>query len=210
MNEEISRILRLLEEGKISADEAERLIRSLREGHTKAAEPSEKRWKCEGKPEPPDVLRSIVRAFKAAARRQRRFTWWRYYWFAHKLAEARQRRVSAMTVEARVRHLFAHRGLADGGPDGAAASTALADLAFDDMARDVLRFSIEDEFGISVTSDDVTAFQTVGDVVAWVTARVPDTAPQPGADARAGADASEAAEAPEPPRAPEPPEPPSA
>jgi acyl carrier protein len=205
MNDEISRILRLLEEGKISADEAERLIRSLKEGLGKGPGPSDKRWKCEGKAEPPDVVRSIVRAFKAAARRHRRSTWWRYYWFAQKLTEARQRRKAAATAEARVHHLFTHCGLAD--PGDLPNATTLADLAFDDMARDVLRFAIEDEFGVTVTSDDVSAFQTVGDVVAWASERVPaaPAAPAPEA-AEPQAGSPEPTVAPEPPRAPEPPE----
>lgn len=203
-NEEVSRILRMLEEGKISADEAERLIRSLKDTAAES-EPSEKRWKCTGTGEPADFLCRIVRAFKAGARRQRRFTWWRYYWFAQRLADARKQRRSELTIEARVRHLFTQRGLAD--PDDLSLETRLADLSFDDVARDVLRFSLEDEFELAVSAEQLSDLSTVGDIVGWIAGQTPEPAvtvdatasgeatPQSAPDPPIGADATSAAPA---------------
>lgn len=196
MNEQVNRILRMLEEGKIDADAAERLIRALQ--RTEPASGSERHWPFEGRAETPDIFRGIVRALKAASRRQRRLVWWRYYRFNDRMAACRRKRAAELSTPARIEHLFVHRGLAD--PDELRPEVTLDQLGFDQFARDILRWALQDEFGIEIQPQEVQRLTTFGSVVEWVESRVAatGTTSQP-----------EPPTPPEPPAPPTPPEPPS-
>lgn len=195
MNEEISRILKLLEDGKITADAAERLIRAVRDRSGNGT--SEHRWSTAGRTEPPDILRGLVRSLKAAGRRHRRLTWWRFYRFQEQMAACRRRRADEMTPRARVEYLFTHRGLAE--PDELRPEVSLSDLGLDQVGKDVLRWALQDEFGVELAPEVFGSLTTYGAVVAWAESlTTPPTAP----DAAASAP-SEPVSAPEPPTDPE-------
>jgi len=211
MNEQISRILKLLEDGKITADAAERLIRALQEVGGNGS--SERRWQTGYRSEPPDILRVLMRAIRAAGRRQRRLSWWRYYRFQDQLARCRRKRAEEMSTADRVAHIFTHRGLAD--PDELQANATLEDLGFDQVARAVLRWALQDEFGVEMSEDTLASLWTYGAVVEWAerhsaghsTAATEAANPEPAAAPEPPSDPEPAA-APEPPSDPEgPPEP---
>jgi acyl carrier protein len=164
MNEEISRILRMLEDGKIGAEEAERLLRALKEAATAGPEPAARK-------DVPDILQAICKAIKGAGRRQRCIAWWRYYWALRRNAEEKRRRSAEMTVAGRINYLFEACGLAD--PKDLAAGVALDEKAgFDRVSRQVLRYALEDEFGVEATADEVLGLGTVAEVVAFVEGRL--------------------------------------
>ncbi len=177
MNEEVGRILGMLEDGKISAEEAERLIRALCETASHRASAG-KRGPCGEPKQGADILKCICRALKAAARRQRRMSWWQYYWANRRWAEARSKRAADMGTAERVERLLIECGLGDPGETPPTARLD-QDLHFDNLARQVLRYALEDEFGLSVSPEDVLAMATVADVVAFVEARLTPPVAEP-------------------------------
>lgn len=182
MNEEISRILKLLEDGKISANEAERLLRLVMQGPGSGTS-SAKRWEC-CTGEPGAVWRGIRRALRSMARAQRRSAWWQYFWTVRQAAEGRRKRAAEMTIAERVQHIFVACGLADK-ENLSSEATLEGDLGFSAITRQLLRFALEDEFGIAVTDDDVARFVTLADVVAFVERHTvtPPAAEPPAAEA---------------------------
>lgn len=221
-NDEIDRILKLLEDGKITPKEAEGLIRAIRKGTQVAGEaPKTRKWACGGTGEGPDLIRSVLNGLKAAARRQRRLAWWRYYRFADQLRTLRHDRRRRLSPEDRLRHLFADRGLAD--PDELKPEAKLADLGFDVVAWEVLRHALEEEFETALADETVRSFTTYGNVLAWVSAQAragqgedserasPPEPPAnvPGAAPPPPPDAPEPPPAPDAPTEPDQPEPPS-
>jgi len=195
MNEEVSRILKMLEDGKISAEAAERLIRALKETGEAEAAGRTRQWTGTGTQEAPDVLRKLIRSFRVACRRQRRMTWLRYYKYAENLANQRRQRRGQVPIAERLGLLFSRHGLAD--LEELRAEATLEDLYFDAVARELLRYALQEEFEVSISAEEVEAFRTYGDVIRWVEEHV-----------SAGADAAE--ETPVGARAPDPPQPPPA
>mgnify|MGYP005854830857 CR=1 FL=1 len=174
MKEEVGRILGMLEDGKINAQEAEKLIRALCDTASDRTAPGDRRHSEEPR-QCTDILKSISRALKAAARRQRRMSCLQYYWACQRRAEARSRRAATMSTSERVERLFVECGLGD--PGGVPPTASLdEDLHFDDLARQVLRYALEDEFGLTVTADEALGMAAVADVVAFVERRLAPTA----------------------------------
>jgi acyl carrier protein len=180
MNEEIGKILNMLEEGKISAEDAERLIRALCETES-ARGKAGKRRPCGTGKEPHDLWQALCRALRRAARRQRRIAWWQFHWQLRQAAEARRKRAAEMSVAGRVQWLFVECGFADPGDIPATASLD-ADLEFDPVARQILRYALEEEFDIAVNEDEVLELTTFGDVVAFVEGRLPSASSTPASE----------------------------
>lgn len=169
MNDEISRILKLLEDGKVTADEAERLIRTITQSQEAG---TERTRRSEGDAcEPGAVWRALRGTLRAVARAQRRSAWWQYFWTTRRAAEARRKRAAEMTVGQRVEFLLVECGLADR-DDLSPAAKLDGDLGCSCMSRQLLRYALEDEFGITITNDEANGFATVADVVACVEERV--------------------------------------
>src|SRR5215813_13741643 len=100
MNDEVSRILDMLEAGKITATEAAELIRALEERSSAEAE-------ARVAP-PPDLcddirvrVRTVARAIRRAQERQRRYAQRYLVWCGHqlkrKVEQERRRRAERMT-----------------------------------------------------------------------------------------------------------------
>src|SRR5262245_57444569 len=111
MNEEIAKILEMLEAGKIDAAEAEKLIRTINEAKAE----SHARPIC---PNPfrdiEDLFRIFGRAARQAARRRSRWAVWRFYSFLHWQEEARRERARTMSTFERVAFVLRERALVDG------------------------------------------------------------------------------------------------
>lgn len=109
MNNEIHRVLSLLEEGKISAQEATELIAALGSAkQTMGSAGSDegpgagRSGSAEGSREGgPDIIQIIGRALRRMARRQTRATWWRYYAFTDQ--HSRSRTPWRTSLDARLR-----------------------------------------------------------------------------------------------------------
>ncbi len=177
MNEEVGRILTMLEDGKISAEEAERLIKALCVTASGQAETGKRHPSGERK-EGADILKCVWRALRVAARRQRRVSWWQQYWANRRWVEARTKRAAGMGTPERIEHLFIECGLADPG-DAPPTARLEQDLRLDHLARQVLRYALEDEFGLTVSTEDVQGMATVADVIAFVESRTAPPAPEP-------------------------------
>ena len=122
-------------------------------------------------------------------------TWLRYYKYAENLANQRRQRRGQVPIAERLGLLFSRHGLAD--LEELRAEATLEDLYFDAVARELLRYALQEEFEVSISAEEVEAFRTYGDVIRWVEEHV-----------SAGADAAE--ETPVGARAPDPPQPPPA
>jgi acyl carrier protein len=185
MNEEISRILKILEEGKITAAEAELLIRALKEGGTPPPPPPP------GTPPPPhrprpraeicDIVSAITRAIGRAERRQRRYRIWSFLQQVRVRQEERQERRNRMSVAERVLYVFEEIVLPD--VDEIKPEMRLReDLHLGAIARDNLRFGLEAEFDIRIAAGEALGWKTVQEVmdyVARVTGSVPSPPPSP-------------------------------
>jgi acyl carrier protein len=191
MNEEVSRILKMLEDGKISAEAAERLIRALKETGGAEGGGRTRQWTCTGTQEAPDVLRKLIKSFRVACRRQRRTTWLRYYRYAEYLANQRRQRRGQVPIAERLGLLFSRHGLAD--PEELTPHATLEDLHFDAAARELLRYALREEFEVSISAEEVEAFRTYGDVIRWVEEHATAAAPAP-ESAHADTPAAEAAQ----------------
>src|SRR5256714_519636 len=109
MNEEISRILGLLEKGKINAEEAERLIRAVGEQgkpRTDEAASASATAGTAGCADPLTELRRIFRrvgeAQMRASRRWGRWHWWRHYKLERHTEKKRRSRSESMSTFDRV------------------------------------------------------------------------------------------------------------
>jgi acyl carrier protein len=165
MNEEISRILQLLEEHTITAGEAERLLLALHQaddGRPSAA-PASRADTGHDNQAP-----AAVRALRAFAQAQRRQFMWQLYRFHQTHAEARSWRSRVMDPLGRVRFVLEHRVFV--GTVGLDPSSRLReDLRLDAMALDVLRMALEIEFGMNLEPSalaDLTTVQEVADRMA--------------------------------------------
>ena len=194
MNEEIARILQLLESGKINADEAERLIKAVNGspgGRPRpGAEPDDGGSTEAAGPEIclnpfrdlEQLFRTITRAYRGGMRRHRRFEEWRWHEYRRSRGDERRQRAETQSVADRVRYVVAERALLD--PD-----SGLEDL--DEVARGLLRYELEDEFSIEIPADDLATVYNLDALSAYVESRLRPSPPKPAA--------------PVPPVAPEPP-----
>ncbi|NUQ69649.1 MAG: hypothetical protein HUU17_02385 [Chthonomonadales bacterium] len=173
MNNEIHRVLSLLEEGKISAQEATELIAALGSAkQTMGSAGSDegpgagRSGSAEGSREGgPDIIQIIGRALRRMARRQTRATWWRYYAFTDQHSRSRLERAATMTPADRVRRVATAVGLADAAEWTSEA--LLSGFELDEMARGLLRYAMADEFGCPLTDAEAGRWITVGDIEAW-------------------------------------------
>lgn len=189
MNEEISRILQLLEEGKINAEEAEKLIRAIRETGAKPPEtpPSEATTGAAREAEQatprPDPFRDICelfsllgKAIRRAARRRRRFWIWTVLHTLRTEEEARRRRAETKSVYERVRYVLKHIALVE--EDSIEPGSRLReDLKMGRFSLDNLRLGLELEFRIDIPSGDLEGLTTVQAVVDYIHSRIAPTAP---------------------------------
>src|SRR5258708_33196129 len=113
MNEEISKILQMLEAGKINAEEAERLIHALNDSAKPAGAPPEP--ETPSFPNPFRDLQELFRVFSdaqnRAARRQHRWLYWRHYKHARGEREASEKRAATMDNAGRIRFVLTERAL---------------------------------------------------------------------------------------------------
>lgn len=179
MNEEISRILKMLEEGRITAAEAESLIRALREGGAPPPPPP-------SGPPPPrsrprgdlcDLFGAIARAIGRAERRQRRYSVWSFLQQVRIRQEERRERMNRMSAAERVLYVFEEIVL----PDAEEITPEMRlreDLHLGAIARDNLRFGLEAEFDIRIPVGEALDWKTVQDVMDYI-ARVTGGAPAP-------------------------------
>jgi acyl carrier protein len=195
MNEEISKILEMLEAGKIDAAEAEKLIRTINE----AKKPEERaRPIC---PNPfrdiEDLFRIFGKAARQAARRRSRWAVWRFYSFLHWQEEARRERARTMSTFERVSYVLKERALVDG--SDIQPTTRFRPEGFPGaFYMDTLRVVLEYEFGIEMPIADLSALETVQDLVSYIDGR--SGAAPPDSDDRGGAPVPEppAPDAPKP------------
>src|SRR5258708_24032319 len=115
MNEEISKILQMLEAGKINAEEAERLIRALKDSANPSGAPPEP--ETHTFPKPFRDLQELFRVFSdsqnRATRRQHRWLYWRHYKHARSEREAREKRAETMDNAERIRFILTDRVLVE-------------------------------------------------------------------------------------------------
>src|SRR5690242_12243652 len=103
MNEEISRILQMLEAGKINAGEAERLIRALGDVTGASGGGESSHVEETSRPAGPNPFRDLQEIFRMfgdaqarAARRQCRWAHWRHFKWQRHQEEARRKRAETM------------------------------------------------------------------------------------------------------------------
>lgn len=171
MEQEVSGILRLLEDGKITADEAERLIRAARSARESAPSPSHPTIRHE----PADSLSSILRVLQSAGRWQRRMLMLRLARFHRRHESQRQERARAMGIGERVRFVLIHRVFAD--PDVVCPTARLRDdLHLDAAGWEALRFALDTEFGIQGLAEQIEGLSTVQELYKCVEARLHEQA----------------------------------
>lgn len=198
MNEEIGRILQLLESGKISADEAERLIKAIKEpgpGGT-GQESADENYTDSAAEVCLNPFRDIEQLFKtitgfyrSGLKRQRRFEQWRWHEYHRGREEERRQRSESQSVQERIRYVLSDRVFVD--PDA-----SLEDL--DEIGRGLLRYELETEFGIEIPRDDLETVGTVDALVGYIEGR---TAPPPKPAATAKPATPKSASRPRPSRA---------
>lgn len=167
MNEEISRILKMLEEGRITASEAESLIRAVREGVAPPPPPG---------PPPPhprprgdlcDLFGAVARAINRAERRQRRYSVWSFLQQVRIRQEERRERMNRMSTAERVMYVFEEIVL----PDAEEIRPQMRlreDLHLGAIARDNLRFGLEAEFDNCIPIGEALDWKTVQDVMDYI------------------------------------------
>ena len=183
MNEEIARILQLLEAGKINADEAERLIKAMREpAATSAGKPQAESAEesfteavlPEACPNPfrdiEQLFKTVSRAYKSGLKKHRRFEEWRWHEFRRAKQEERRQRSESQSVQDRVRYVVGERAFID--PD-----SNLEGL--DEVGWGLLRYELEEEFGVEIPREDLETIVTVDALVAYIEGRVPQAAKTP-------------------------------
>lgn len=157
MKEELSRILTLLEEGKISAEEAERLIRAVNSAGDICPDPFRDAvafWK------------TVQRSLRKSAMRRTRDGWKAYYqgcsWWEQSRADARSR----PNLE-RLQGCLRVHGLAD--PNDVRPEASLqADLEIGADDLGLLRNAIHAEFDVEPDAVTAAAWSTVGDILDWL------------------------------------------
>jgi acyl carrier protein len=163
MEEEISRILRLLEEGKIDAAEAERLIRALKELR-----------EAEARVEPFGELnaffRTITRTMRRAAHFQRRCRWWQFFRYLEWLEQARQRRSESLTTPERVHFVLRERVMIS--QEDISPTARLHNLLPDRIAWETLRYGLQTEFHLAIDPSDLDRLETVQDLEEYITQRL--------------------------------------
>ena len=182
MNEEIERILRMLEEGKISAAEAERLIRAVRSEGNK---PEWGEWAAWTAPRPSpcvelrEKVRTVRRAVRAARDRQQRHATRYAVWCMHHLKrkserERRKRSQRRTTVE-RVIYVLTASAVVAAIPRPDSLVKDL--LQGDQFAWDNFYFGLEEEFRIDIPPRDLHDLITVQSVADYVDRRLAELAP---------------------------------
>ena len=179
MNEEIARILQLLEAGKVNADEAERLIKAVTGPSATAAGPGDQSATEAGTESTAEVcpnpfrdiehlVRTVTRAYRSGMKRHRRFEQWRWHEYRRQQQDERRQRAESQPINDRVRHVLQERAFVD--PDA-----ALEEL--DDIARNLMRYELEEEFGIEIPRDDLETIGSLEALVTYIQSRVPETKP---------------------------------
>ncbi len=187
MNEEIARILQLLESGKINAEEAERLIKAMKEpvaataGAARAESAEESFTESvlpESCPNPfrdiEQLFKSVTGAYKSGLKKHRRFEEWRLHESRRAKQDERRQRAEAQSVRDRVLYVAGERAFIE--PDA-----SLEEL--DEVGRGLLRYELEEEFGIEIPRDDLDTIGTVDALIAYIERRLPTPtkpAPKPG------------------------------
>lgn len=198
MNEEIGRILQLLEKGTISAEEAERLIRAAGEagagsprlapaqaasgGGTAEEEARihigraiEDFWDpfspfANPLPDIGDFSRAFRRVKDRIRRHNTRRFWWSYFRLNQWYERRRSQRRESMSVYERVR--FVLLGAPASGDFILQAQTDIHELLDKDrLAWDLFQLGLEEEFGFAVAMEQARSFRTVQDVVDYVEQR---------------------------------------
>ncbi|HSV74053.1 MAG TPA: hypothetical protein VLH79_09870 [Chthonomonadales bacterium] len=169
MNEEITRVLDLLEEGKIAADEAERLIRAVCEARLSGA-----RERRAERPAAHDDLRAACRWIRMRCRQMARtrhtVRWWRHFADLRCREDERARRARHMPAAERVAYVLDAYLLRGGPPPDA---RLREDLGLSGMEWELLRYAMEHEFGVGLLPGDLRACVTVADLVALVSPTPP-------------------------------------
>jgi len=187
MNEEISKILQMVESGKINAEEAERLIRALSDAPKSGQAPPEPEPDVHTFPNPfrdlQELFRFIGDAQNRALRRQHRWLFWRHYKHSRSEREARAKRAETMDTASRIRFVLLERALIDKQDfDGGARLEDLLDVSrwccerTNAIAWENLQYGLEDEFGLDIPMDDLKTCETVQSLVDYVESRA--AAPQ--------------------------------
>ena len=130
-----------------------------------------------------------------AARRQCRWAHWQHYQWAHRQEEARRKRAETMDTAQRVRFVLTDRVVVNKTEfDNSATLRDLihgAPILWEKPRRiawDNLRYGLEYEFGMEISTDDVEKWDTVQSVVDYVNGRLglynapaaeAETAPKP-------------------------------
>src|SRR5688572_8728125 len=176
MNEEIARILQLLEAGKINADEAERLIKAMREpvgataGSARAGSPEDSFTESVSQQNPfrdiEQLFKTVTRAYKSGLKKHRRFEEWRWHEFRRAKHEERRQRAESQSVGDRVRFVLTERAFID--PD-----SSLEEL--DEIARGLLRYELEEEFGMEIPRDDLETIGAIDALIAYIESRQPNS-----------------------------------
>jgi len=163
MNEEIGRVLDLLEAGKIGADEAERLIRAVCE----AARPggARQRDRSVARDDLRAACRWIGKRCREMARTRHTVRWWHHFAHRRYREEERARRASRLSACERVTYVLDAYLLRDSAPREA---RLREDLGLRGLEWELLRYALEDEFRLEIFPGDLKACVTVADIVALV------------------------------------------
>ena len=191
MNEEVSKILQMLEAGTINAGEAERLIRAL--GEAGSAPRAEETASPEESVRPVclNPFRDLQELFRIAGevqaravRRQSRWAHWRHFRWTRQEAEARSKRAETMDTAERVRFVLTDRvavyllEFGANAPPGELISSSLSGWERPRrIAWDNLRYGLEDEFQIEIPAEDVEKWETVQSIVEYVGGRIGEPMP---------------------------------
>lgn len=178
MDEEIGRILQLLEEKKIDAAAAERLIyavrgtRKERTASPHSDNPFDAHWNPPLPPLPDmreliDILRS---AQKQIHRRRHRHYWWHYYTMNHWQRQQRQRRVETMSTYERVRFVLMGATLWE---EVVLHPTVLLQdvLRRERVAWECFHYGLEEEFDRTIPLSDLAGLTTVQAVADYLDVR---------------------------------------
>jgi hypothetical protein len=179
MNEEIERILRMLDEGKINAADAERLIRAVRS----EAAPQDAEWRewpdwSAPRPSPcielKEKVRTVRRAVRAARDRQRRhavrYAVWCMHHLKRKSERDRRKRSENRTTVDRVIYVLTASAVVATTPEAGSLVKDL--LQGDQFAWDNFYFGLEEEFRIDIPPRDLHDLITVQSVADYIDRRL--------------------------------------
>jgi hypothetical protein len=180
MKDELARILGLLEDGKIDAAEAERLIRAISDsGHARRCD-----FREQGQRARDDLraaIREIAETLRQADRKRRRYIVWRSHLRRRACSSRREARREEPALD-RLRAVLRENAVCD---TVAEPSARLADmLNGDPFGWSNLRFGLELEFGRAFTQSELEACETVAALASMITGETEDQGAKPATEKR--------------------------